>query len=179
MQRICVFCGSRPGARPEYMAAAVALGRLMAERGIGLVYGGASVGTMGAIADAALAAGGEVIGVIPDTLVAREVAHDGLSRLHVVNSMHARKALMASLSDAFISLPGGTGTLDELFEAFTWAQLGLHRKPMALVNVCGYYAPLLAFLDHAVEQRFLTSEHRMLIRVADDPESVLAALLTA
>lgn len=178
IRRICVFCGSRPGARPEYMNAAVSLGRALAERGIGLVYGGASVGTMGAIADAARGAGGEVIGVIPRGLVDRELAHEGLSELHIVDTMHERKARMAELADAFVALPGGTGTLDETFEIFTWAQLGLHAKPCALVNLAGYYDGLLTFLDHAVAEGFLEPEHRELVLVRDAPEPVLDALVT-
>src|SRR4051812_49148308 len=146
--RVCVFCGSNPGARPEYAAAARAVGRALAERGRGLVYGGGNVGLMGVCADAALAAGGEVIGVIPDALQTAEVAHGGLTRLHVVRTMHERKALMADLSDAFAALPGGFGTLDELFEILTWAQLGIHAKPVAILNVAGFFDPLLAMLDH-------------------------------
>jgi uncharacterized protein (TIGR00730 family) len=160
MKRILVFCGSSPGRRPEYVAAAAELGRLLAERGLGLVYGGASVGLMGAVADAALGSGGEVIGVIPRRLVESEIAHAGLSDLRVVETMHERKALMAELSDAVIALPGGTGTLDELFEMVTWSQLGLHRKPIGLLDVAGYWEHLLAFLDHMVDERFIYAEHR-------------------
>jgi uncharacterized protein (TIGR00730 family) len=155
LKRVLVFCGSSPGRRPEYVEHAVALGRLLAERGIELVYGGASVGLMGAVADSALAARGTVIGVIPTRLVELEVAHAGLTKLHVVETMHERKALMGELSDAVIAMPGGTGTLDELFELFTWKQLGLHRKPIGLLDVDGYWQPLLAFLEHAVNERFL------------------------
>src|ERR1043165_174167 len=144
-RRVCVFCGSSPGARPEYRQAAEAMGRLLASRRIGLVYGGGNVGLMGLLADAALSAGGEVIGVIPRHLDAREVAHRGLPDLRVVASMHERKALMADLSDAFIALPGGLGTLEEMFEILTWAQLGLHRKPCGLLNVLGYFDRLLSF----------------------------------
>ncbi len=159
MKSVLVFCGSSPGARPEYAAAAAELGRLLAQRELEVVFGGASVGLMGVVADAALAAGGTVIGVIPTRLVEHEIAHAGLTKLHVVDTMHERKALMAELSDAVIALPGGSGTLDELFELFTWKQLGLHRKPIGLLDVDGYWQPLLAFLEHAVNERFLRSEY--------------------
>ena len=160
MDRLCVFSGSSPGAHPDYAEAARELGRSLAERGIGLVYGGAHVGLMGVLADSALESGGEVVGVIPQALVEREIAHPGVSDLRVVGTMHERKALMADLADGFIALPGGTGTLDELFEVYTWTQLGLHSKPLGLLDVRGYYAQLAAFLDHAVQERFLTAEHR-------------------
>ena len=176
MKRICVFCGSSPGARPSYRAAAERLGAAIAKRGLGLVYGGAHVGLMGAIADAALAQGGEVIGVLPRALEAREVAHRGLTELQVVDSMHERKARMAELSDCFIALPGGIGTLEETFEAWTWTQLGLHAKPCALLDVDGYYAPLQAFLDSAVAVRFVRAEHRAMLLVDEDPERLLDAL---
>lgn len=176
MKRVLVFCGSSPGARPEYAQAAAQLGLALAGRELGLVYGGASVGLMGAVADAALSAGGEVIGVIPQRLVDREVAHGGLSDLRVVQTMHQRKALMAELSDAVIALPGGTGTLDELFELFTWSQLGLHAMPIGLLDVAGYWQPLLAFLDHAVRERFLRADHRETLLVASDPEALLDRL---
>lgn len=153
--RVCVFCGSAAGARPEYVAGATALGTGLADRGIGLVYGGASVGLMGAVADAALGAGGEVIGVIPQSLVDREVAHAGLSDLRVVGSMHERKALMAELSGAFVALPGGIGTFEELFEVWTWRQLGLHAKPIVLLDTAGYWAGLTAFLEHAGREGFV------------------------
>ena len=159
MKRVLVFCGSSPGRGPEYVRCASELGRLLAARGLELVYGGASVGLMGALADSALAAGGTVIGVIPTRLVEREIAHAGLTKLHVVETMHERKALMAELSDAVIALPGGTGTLDELFELFTWKQLGLHRKPIGLLDVDGYWQTLVAFLEHAANERFLHAEH--------------------
>ena len=175
IRRICVFCGSRLGARPAYVACAQATGRLLATRGIGLVYGGAAVGTMGALADAALAAGGEVIGVIPGSLSERELAHRGLTELHEVDSMHARKALMVELSDGFISLPGGSGTMDEFFEVFTWAQLGFHHKPSALIDVDGYYQPLLVFLRRAVADGFIPPEHLEMITVASTPADVLDA----
>jgi uncharacterized protein (TIGR00730 family) len=174
--RLCIFCGSSPGARPDYAAATEELAQLLARRGIGVVYGGASVGLMGLLADSALAAGGEVVGVIPAALEAKELAHTGLTDLHVVGSMHERKALMAELSDGFIALPGGSGTLEELFEVFTWSQLGLHRKACALLNVAGYYDGLEAFLDHAVRERFLRAEHRAMLLCEDTPPAVLDAL---
>lgn len=177
IHRICVFCGSRSGSRPEYVAAAKRLGRALAERRIELVYGGASVGTMGILADAALAAGGEVIGVIPESMVVKELAHEKLSELHMVDSMHQRKALMAELSDGFIAMPGGSGTLDEFFEIFTWAQLGYHHKPQVLVNIHGYYDSLLVFLEHAVTEGFLSAEHRDSIMIRNEPEAAVAALL--
>jgi len=171
-----VFCGSSPGRSPEYAAAAGELGRLFASREIEIVYGGASVGLMGALADSALAAGGAVIGVIPRRLLEREIAHAGLTKLHVVETMHERKALMSELSDAVIALPGGTGTLDELFELFTWKQLGLHRKPMGLLDVAGYWRRLMAFLEHAVDERFLAAEHLKNLLVSDDPGALLDLL---
>jgi uncharacterized protein (TIGR00730 family) len=173
MKRICVFCGSSPGARPEYVEAARRLGRTLASRRIGLVYGGAKVGTMGRLASAALEAGGEVIGVIPERLVAKEVAFTELADLQVVGSMHERKARMVELSDGFIALPGGLGTFEEFFEALTWAQLGLHRKPCGFLNVCGYYDKLIAFLDHAVAQQFVKSEYRAMVLIDEDPEGLL------
>jgi hypothetical protein len=176
VKRVLVFCGSSPGGRPEYGQCAVALGRLLASRELEVVYGGAHVGLMGALADAALAAGGKVIGVIPTRLVEAEIAHPGLTKLHVVDTMHERKALMAELSDAVIALPGGTGTLDELFELFTWSQLGLHRKPIGLLDVAGYWQPLLAFLEHAVNERFLRAEHLATLLVERDPEQLLDRL---
>ena len=179
MQRVVVFCGSSPGARPEYVAAATTLGRLLAERGVGVVYGGASVGLMGAVADGALAAGGEVIGVIPQRLVDREIAHRNLTELRLVGTMHERKALMAELSDAVVALPGGTGTLDELFELFTWGQLGLHRMPIGLLDVAGYWQPMLVFLHHAVTERFLRAEHLDTLLVDPDPAGLLARLAAA
>jgi uncharacterized protein (TIGR00730 family) len=171
--RICVFCGSSAGIDPAYRAAAERVGATLAERGVELVYGGASVGTMGAVADAALAAGGRVTGVIPRSLVEREIAHPGLSDLRVVADLHERKALMASLSDAFLALPGGAGTLEEFFEVFTWGQLGLHDKPIALLDVGGYYEPMLRFMDHMVEQGFLKSEYRAMLIVDTDVDAVL------
>ena len=177
MTRICVFCGSNPGVRPTYAEAARKVGAALARRKIGLVYGGGSVGLMGAVADAALAGGGEVIGVIPGTLVARELAHSGLADLRVVGSMHERKALMAELSDAFLTLPGAFGTLDETCEMLTWNQLGIHEKPCGILDVDGYYGPLLRFLDRAVEEGFLGAETRALLVRDDEPERLLARLL--
>jgi uncharacterized protein (TIGR00730 family) len=176
LKRICVFCGSSTGARPAYRAAAQRLGELLAERGIGLVYGGASVGLMGTVADGALARGGEVIGVIPESMMRREIGHQGLTRLHVVETMHERKALMADLSDAFIALPGGYGTLEEMCEAVTWSQLGIQSKPCGLLNVEQYWADLLRFLDHAVDENFVTPENAQLIMVARTPERMLERL---
>lgn len=176
MQRVCVFCGSSPGVQPGYLAAARALGDQLARRGLGLVYGGASIGLMGAVADAALAGGGEVIGVIPAALQAKEIAHEGLTRLEVVGSMHERKARMSELADAFIALPGGMGTLEELSEMLTWAQLGLHRKPCGLLDVAGYWQPLVVFFDHAVQEQFLRPHHRALLLVEEEPLALLNAL---
>ena len=171
--RICVFCGSSVGARPAYAAAAKKLGALMAQRGIGLVFGGTCIGLMGTIADAVLAGGGEAIGVIPGGLMQREIAHRGLTRLHIVESMHQRKALMADLSDAFIAMPGGYGTLEEFAEIVTWLQLGIQIKPCALLNIEGYWAGLLAFLDHAVEENFVHPENRKMILVGTTAEEIL------
>ena len=176
MRRICVFCGSSAGSRPEYRACAEQLSAELTRRNLGLVYGGGNVGLMGAIADAILKVGGEAIGVIPERLMTREIGHQQLTKLHIVNSMHERKALMADLSDAFIALPGGFGTLEEFFEVLTWSQLGLHAKPCGIVNVLGYYAPLLAMLDHAVEERFLKPQNRALILARDTPHELLGAL---
>jgi uncharacterized protein (TIGR00730 family) len=176
MPRICVFAGSSDGARPAYRQSAVELGRILAARGLGLVYGGARVGLMGALADAALEAGGEVVGVIPGALVDREVAHTGLTDLRVVASMHERKAVMAELSDGFIALPGGWGTWEELFEILTWGQLGLHRKPCGLLNVQGYFDPLLELMAHAVEEGFVRAEHGSTIPCETSPEALLARL---
>ena len=176
MKRVLVFCGSSPGGRPDYVAGAQGLGRLLAERELELVYGGASVGLMGALADSALAAGGTVIGVIPTRLVELEVAHAGLTKLHVVETMHQRKALMAELSDAVITLPGGTGTLDELFELFTWRHLGLHHKPIGLLEVADYWQPLLGFLEHAVNERFLREALFETLLVSRDAAALLDLL---
>jgi uncharacterized protein (TIGR00730 family) len=166
--RICVFCGSNSGARASYTIAAERFGTSMVERGIGLVYGGGNVGLMGTLADTILSLGGEVVGVIPRGLAVREVAHGGLTKLHVVDSMHERKAMMASLADAFVAMPGGFGTLEEFHEVVTWAQLGIHSKPCGLYNIEGYFDPLLALFDKGVEERFIRAEHRAL--VIDDTE---------
>jgi len=174
--RVCVFAGSSSGSKPEYRTAAEDLGRELAARGIELVYGGAHVGLMGGVADAVLAGGGRVTGVIPNALVEKEVAHRGLTDLRVVTSMHERKALMADLSDAFVALPGGWGTLDEMFEILTWAQLGLHRKPCGLLNVEGFFDRLADYLDHALAEGFLTREHRGMLVVADDPDVIIERL---
>jgi uncharacterized protein (TIGR00730 family) len=178
MKRVCVFCGSSVGAKPAYAEAAREMGRLIAKKGIGLVYGGGNVGLMGVIADAALEAGGEVTGVIPLALADREIAHTGLTDLRVVDSMHTRKAKMAELSDAFIAMPGGVGTFEEFFEAITWTQLGLHRKPCGLLNVDGFYTPLERFIDQAVTEGFIRPVHRAAIVVDDNPERLLEALAT-
>lgn len=173
MKRICVYCGSSLGKLPQYRIAARALGHELAARGIGLVYGGASIGIMGAVANGVLEKGGEAYGVIPEVLAIREVAHTGLSELFVVNSMHDRKAKMAELSDGFIALPGGWGTFEEIFEMLTWAQLGLHRKPCGLLNVSAYYDHLFAFLDHAFDQRFVQPEFRPAIMMDQSPSTLL------
>ena len=173
LSSVCVFCGSNGGADPAYLAAAEAVGAGLAQRGIRIVYGGGRVGLMGALADSARAAGGEVVGVMPQALVDREIGHTGIDDLRVVDTMHERKALMVELAEAFIGLPGGIGTLEELFEVYTWAQLGIHAKPLALLDVAGYYEPLAAFLDHAVAQRFLRAETRGMLAVADSIEGVL------
>jgi uncharacterized protein (TIGR00730 family) len=177
MQRLCVFCGSNSGAAPEYAVVAADLGRLLAERGIVLVYGGSNAGLMGTLADAVLSAGGFAIGVIPRSLVEREVAHRGLPDLRVVETMHERKALMADLADAFVAMPGGYGTFDELCEILTWAQLGIHTKPVGLLNILGYWNPFLGFLDHAVEAGFLRPAHRQLLEIRGEPRSLLDLLL--
>ena len=176
MRRICVFCGSSPGARPAYGEAAEELAGVLAAEGIGLVYGGGAVGLMGRLADAMLAGGGETIGVMPEALVSKEIGHAGLSDLRVVSSMHERKALMAELSDGFIALPGGLGTLEELFEVYTWAQLGLHAKPCGLLDVEGYYTGIAGFLDHAVEERFVREDHRALLIVERDARELVGRL---
>lgn len=176
MKRICVFCGSSPGARPEYADAARAMGRALAEGGMGLVYGGGRVGLMGIVADAVMEAGGEVIGVIPDALMRREVGHAGVTDLRVVGSMHERKALMADLSDGFVAMPGGYGTFEEFCEVITWSQLGIHPKPCGLLNVAGYYAPLLAMFDHAVAEGFVRAQHRGLVLEDTTPGGLLAKM---
>lgn len=171
---VCVYCGSSEGRDEAYAAQARRLGHLLAERSIRLVYGGANVGLMKILADACLERGGRVVGVMPKSLVARERAHRGLSEFHVVDSMHERKALMAQLADGFIAMPGGAGTLEELFEAWTWAQLGLHGKPCGLLNAASYYDPLVAFLDHAVSAGFIRAAHRDLLIVADTAEEMIS-----
>src|SRR5688572_3001855 len=173
MRRLCVFCGSSVGNQSAYAEAAQAMGALLAARGIGLVYGGGHVGLMGVIADAVMVHGGEVIGVIPQTLADREIAHTGITELRVVDSMHSRKAMMAELSDAFIAMPGGVGTFEEFFEVVTWTQLGLHRKPCGLLNVGGFYAPLSAFIDMATAEGFIRTEHRAAIVMDSDPATLL------
>src|SRR6202167_2244481 len=175
-RRVCVFCGSSPGVRPEYRAEAAGLGRLLGEAGLGLVYGGAQVGLMGTLADAALAHGSEVIGVIPRVLAGVEVAHQGLNRLVLVETMHERKALMAQEADAFVALAGGFGTLDEFFEILTWAQLGIHAKPCLLVNTAGYYDHLLSFLGIAIDQGFLKAANRAYIHVVGSAAEALQSL---
>jgi uncharacterized protein (TIGR00730 family) len=177
MRRLCVFCGSNPGHDPAYRALAEEVGRVLAREGIGIVFGGGRIGLMGALADAALAARGEVIGVIPQALMDREIGHTGLTELRVVSSMHERKALMADLVDGFVALPGGIGTLEELFEMWTWAQLGLHRKPCGLIEVTGFFAPLLTFLDRLVVTGFVTPEHRAMLLEASSPEDLVARVL--
>ena len=176
MRKVCVFCGSSPGADPTFITAAKALGEAIAGTGRVLVYGGASVGLMGALADAVLEGGGHAIGVMPQALVDREVAHKGLTELHVVSSMHARKTLMAELADAFIAMPGGLGTLEEFFEVWTWAQLGLHQKPLGILGPEEFFFPLFQFLDGLVSQRFLRPEHREMISVAENPLELLENL---
>lgn len=173
MKRVCVFLGSNPGNKPDYLNAAQDMGRELARRGITTVYGGSNVGLMGALANAALAAGGEVIGVIPEALQRKEIAHTSLTRQHIVGSMHERKALMAELSDAFIALPGGMGTLEELCEMLTWAQLGFHKKPCGLLDVDGYYASLNLFLDNAVTQGFIHAGHRGMLLSDRTPGALL------
>jgi uncharacterized protein (TIGR00730 family) len=175
VKAVCVYCGSSFGTDPAYLEATQTLARTFAKQGIRIVYGGAAAGLMGALADATLEAGGEVVGVIPQQLVDREIAHKGLTELHVVATMHERKALMAQLSDAFVALPGGIGTLEELIEIFTWSQLGLHNKPLGVLNVNGYYDRLGAFLDHAVEQGFQPAQQRAKLVMATDPDALLAA----
>jgi uncharacterized protein (TIGR00730 family) len=176
LRRVCVYAGSSPGARPEFATAARALGTQLARAGVGIVYGGGNVGLMGALADAALAAGGEVIGVIPHALAAKELAHPGVTQLHAVETMHERKARMAAESDAFVALPGGIGTLEELFEALTWLQLGFHTKPVGLLNVAGFYDGLIAFLTTMEVERFIRPEHRAMLLVESEPARLFARL---
>jgi hypothetical protein len=177
IKRVAVYCASAEGAQPVYLAEAEALGRAIAAAGLGLVYGGANIGLMGAVADAALAGGTEVIGVLPEFLAGREIAHAGLTRLETVSTMHQRKARIVALADAFLILPGGFGTLDELFEILTWSQLRMHAKPCILINAAGYWDGLLGFLDTAVEAGFLKPEGRKLLQVARDAEGAVAMLL--
>ena len=176
MRRLCVFCGSSIGNQESYATAARTLGALLARRRIGLVYGGGNVGLMGVIADAVIDHGGDVTGVIPQALADREIAHERVTQLHVVDSMHTRKAMMAELADGFIALPGGVGTFEEFFEVVTWTQLGVHRKPCGLLNVSGFYTPLAAFIDQAVTEGFIKPIHRAAIVVDDDPERLLNTL---
>jgi uncharacterized protein (TIGR00730 family) len=173
MKNICVYCGSSPGRLEAYSDTARALAQALVERDLGLVYGGASVGIMGLVADSVLRLGGRVVGVIPEALAQKELAHKSLTELHVTASMHARKTLMADLSDGFIALPGGIGTLEEIFEIWTWAQLGFHAKPCGLLNVAGYYDGLTAFLDHAVAEQFVKPLHRSILSVEQEPSALL------
>jgi hypothetical protein len=178
MKRICVFCGSNSGAGDGYRTAAVQLGAALVRHGLGLVFGGGRVGLMGVLADAVLDAGGDVNGVIPQALVARELAHRRVSPMHVVGSMHERKALMADLSDGFIAMPGGYGTLEEFCEMVTWSQLGLHRKPCGLLNVARFFDPLIAMFDHAIAEQFIVEAHRRLLVVDHDAEGLLGRMLS-
>jgi len=173
IKKICVYCGSSPGKNPAYSLAAASLARVLCDRGIGLVYGGAAVGVMGTIANAVLEAGGEAIGVIPKSLAIKEVAHANLTELHVVASMHERKAMMAELADGFIALPGGWGTLEEIFEMLTWAQLGFHDKPCGLLNIDGYYNGLISFLENSFEQKFVNELCRPMLMKAQEPVALL------
>lgn len=176
LRRVCIFCGSSFGANPEYQNAAESFARLLATNGIGVVYGGASVGLMGAVADAALAAGGEVIGVLPHSMMAREIGHNGLTELHLVDTLHERKAMMAELSDAFVALPGGLGTFEEIFEVASWAQIGLHKKPCAFLNTNGFYDGLLTFLETSVAEGFVRPESQALLLAESDPMLLLRRL---
>jgi uncharacterized protein (TIGR00730 family) len=176
VRRVCVFCGSSEGTRPEYTLAARQLAEALARAGLGLVYGGGQVGLMGVLADAALAAGCEVIGVLPEALHLREIGHAGLDELHVVTSMHERKAKMAELADGFISLPGGLGTLEETFEVWTWAQLGFHRKPVGFLDVVDYWRPLIVMVDRMVHEGFVSAKHRRVVCVDRDPDALLEQL---
>ena len=173
MKRICVYCGSSPGRLPQYLDAARELGLALVERDIGLVYGGASVGIMGEIADTVMSGGGDVVGVIPQALAEKEVSHPGLTELKLVDSMHERKSVMAEMADGFIALPGGLGTIEELFEVLTWSQLGFHQKPCGLLNIEGYYDHLLHFMEHAVEQQFVKQQHRDMLLASGNAQSLL------
>ena len=179
LKSVCVFCGSRPGSRPEYLEAARALGTELARRGLTLVYGGTSVGLMGAMADAVLTGGGKVVGVLPRVLSDREIAHQGLTELHLVDSMHTRKAMMAERADAFIAMPGGVGTFEELFEITTWAQLGLHHKPIGLLNVADFYGPLLALMRRAVDEGFIPEARAQPFVHDTSPGALLDSILKA
>lgn len=176
MKSVCVYCGSSPGNRPEYAQTARALGKALVENGMSLVYGGGKVGLMGIVADAVLEHGGTAIGIIPDALMQKEVGHRGLTELHVVRNMHERKQMMADRAEAFIAMPGGVGTFEELFETFTWLQLGYHAKPVGLLNVAGFYDGMLGFLSHAVQEGFLKQVHADLLHVADTPAALLSKL---
>jgi len=176
LKKLCVYCGSSVGKRPEYHEGAKQLAKILVSRGIDLVYGGAAIGVMGIIADAVLEGGGKVTGIIPEDLMGKEVAHQGITELMVVPSMHERKAVMADISDGFIALPGGIGTLEELFEIFTWAQLGFHSKPVGLLNINGYFDNLIKFLDTAVDEQFMNITHRSMLVVEHDPELLIQRL---
>jgi uncharacterized protein (TIGR00730 family) len=176
MKSVCVYCGSSYGAKPVYAEAACGFGRALVDAGIALVYGGGKVGLMGVIADAVMEAGGRAIGVIPELLVNKEVGHNGLTELHVVPDMHQRKKMMADLSDAFVAMPGGAGTFEELFEVYTWAQLGYHQKPVALLNIDGYYDPLIAMLAHTVEEGFMRQTYLDILQVEAEPAALIARL---
>lgn len=178
MKKICVYCGSSPGKSPEYMEAARILGAELVKRGITLVYGGASVGIMGEIADTVLSHGGEVIGIMPQALADKEISHNGLTDLRVVSSMHERKAMMEDISDGFIALPGGMGTMEELFEVLTWSQLGYHQKPCAFLNIKGYYDSITQFLNHAVEEQFVKPIHREMVLIEDNSARLLDLMAT-
>jgi uncharacterized protein (TIGR00730 family) len=175
VKRVCVYSGSNAGTRSEYADAAEQLARALVARGLDVVYGGADVGLMKVVADTTMAAGGRVIGIMPESLVAREIGHRDITELHVVASMHERKALMEELSDGFVALPGGFGTIEEIVEIATWSQLGMHAKPFGLLNVAAFYDGLVAFFDHAVTEGFLRPQHRAMLHVSDDPEALLEA----
>lgn len=178
MQRVCVFCGSKAGTKPLYAEETRRFGQLLVQRSLGLVFGAGHIGLMGVLADEVLRHGGQAIGVIPQALVDKELAHRGLTHLHICETMHQRKALMADLADAFVALPGGYGTADEFFEILTWAQLGLHAKPIGLLNTAGYFDPLLAWVEHTVREGFMRDKHRRLLLVAQEPAALLEALAT-
>lgn len=178
MKSVCVFCGSNVGSKQEYIIGAQEMGNVLSKQSIKLIYGGGDVGLMGKIADAVLSCRGEVIGVIPDFLMKKEVGHKGLTHMHVVQNMHQRKQLMADLSDAFIAMPGGIGTLEELFEVFTWGQLGLHQKPIGLLNIAGFYDPLIDMLNHMVLEKFIRQENLDMLFIDSDPLKLIAALKT-